>query len=58
MLVRLSNGEVGRNWSELLRLLLHREYRRRFCRRIEGSSKVPDHEVSSEHRIGRPTKRG
>jgi hypothetical protein len=54
MLVRLANGEVGRNWSEVFRLLLHRAYRRNFRRHAEATSKVKERDFGSEHRIGRP----
>lgn len=42
------NGDL--NPSELLRLLLHRE----FTRRTTGKSVVPERAISSEWRNGRP----
>jgi hypothetical protein len=51
MLARCCRSEEAqRNPSELLRLLLHREY----YRRTTGKSVVAENTISSEWRTGRP----
>jgi hypothetical protein len=50
MLAHVCNGEVKRNPSEMMRLLLHREY----YRRTTGKSIVPDGTIATEFRNGRP----
>jgi hypothetical protein len=50
MLTRVCEGEVKRNPSEMMRLLLQRE----FYRRTTGKSVVPESAVCTEFRDGRP----
>lgn len=50
MLSHVCGGEVKRNKSEMIRLLLHREY----YRRTTGKSVVPDGNIATEFRNGRP----